>query len=233
MNVQRHGFTLVEVMVSLGIMMFMATIAWSTMAGTIEMRDYLEEQDQVDRSARVALNRLTHELSLAFLTDSTSAVNTYRTLFVGQDDDPADQLWFTSLSHRRMYRGTRESDQTEITLWTDEDPKHPGRMVLLHREAPRIDHEPDQDGTILPLATSVTRFDLRYLDGETGEWLDDWDTAGIETPDRLPRAVQILLTIMGPAPDDDESDVEHTYLTTVLLETADALEKSAFARGQQ
>ena len=228
----RAGFTLIEVIVALGIMALIASMTWAAMAGTFSLRDYLDEQDSLDRSARVAISRLTRELSLAFLTENTTSYNTYRTVFVGEDNDDEDQLWFSTMSHRRAYRGTHECDQAEVTLFTDEDPEFSGRRVLLHRESPRVDNEPDQDGVVLPLATSVSRFDLRYLDPKTGEWRDDWDTQGTETPNRLPRAVQIVLTLVGPDPDDEDRVVEYPYVTTVLVARADRLSRTLLGSEQ-
>ena len=145
MNVRRrHAFTLVEVIVAMTILAFIGTLSFSTIMGALQTRDILEAEDAVNQSARVAMDQIRRELSLAYLTPSTGAINTYRTVFVGQDSNP-DRLWFNSLSHQRLYRDTRECDQTEITLWTEEDPHDDDAKVLLHREAPRIDQEPDID----------------------------------------------------------------------------------------
>lgn len=231
---RQAGFTLIEVMVALAVMGLIASLAWGTMASSIEMRNYLELDQIVEREARATLARLERELNLAFLTENSSAVNTYKTVFIGKDEDDTDTLWFATKSHRRSYKGVHECDQTEITLWTDNDPKISSRQVLLHREAPRIDHEPDQDGVILPLATSVTRFDLTYLDPTTGEWLDEWDTTGIETPNRLPRAVQVVLQLMAPDPDDPDErsdDLERTYVRTIMVETATEQTRSLLSTG--
>ena len=142
----RSGFTLIEVLVALGVMVIIAVLTWETVAGALMMRDYLEEEDELERSAKVALQRISRELSLAYLTENTAAVNTYRTVFIGQDNDDTDVVWFATRAHRRTYATALESDQAEITLWTEPDPEISGRVVLLHRESPRVDEEPDRDG---------------------------------------------------------------------------------------
>ena len=223
----RPGFTLIEVMVALAIMTVIAALTWGSLSGALDTRDFLEQQDEVDRSARIAIARLQHEFSLAFLTENTAAVNTYKTIFVGKDAEGSDQVWFATMAHRRTIRDSRECDQAEVTLWTEDDPNgDSGDQVLLHRESPRIDQEPDKDGVILPLATGVARFDLRYLDPTTGEWKTEWDTQGADTPNRLPRAVEITLVLRGPDPNDENARIEHPYLTTVVIERASRLQKS-------
>lgn len=224
MSARRAGFTLVEVVVALAILSVIGLLSWGAVNGALQARDYLESSDEVDRSARLALGRITRELSLAFLTSNTGAVATYKTVFIGKDSEGGDQLWFSTMAHHRSIRDAREGDQAEVTLWTEPDPNgEGGEYALLHRESGRIDEEPDKQGVVLPLATGVARFDLRYLDGQTSEWRDEWDTTGPDTPNRLPRAVQIVLVLTGPDPDDDERTVEHPYLTTVLLERGQRL----------
>lgn len=229
--VRRRAFTLIEVMVAVALLTMIGAVVVGTLRNSLKARDMLAENDAVQQSARVAMERVGQELRLAYLTSSTSAVNTYQTIFIGQDDDPVDRLWFTTLSHRPMYKNTHECDQTEITLWSEPDPENPRLQVLLHREAPRIDEEPDVDGVILPLAHNVKRFDLRYLDGTTGEWLEEWSTISTETPNRLPRAIKLVLVISAPDLEDPDELVDHTFVTTILLEYAEPLARSVFALG--
>ncbi len=235
MNRRRAGFTLIEVVVALGVMVLIASLAWGVLAGTFKARDFLERQSRLEKSARVALDRIDRELSVAFLTSHTTAVNTYRTVFIGRDEDDADVIWFATRAHRRRYANAHECDQAEITLWTDTDPEDDSgrRLVLLHRESQRIDEKPDEDGVILPLATGVTRFDLRYLDPKTAEWRDEWDSTGTDTPDRLPRAVEVVLTLVGPDAADPDEDVERTFVRTILLVAADAMQRSLLNSGQR
>lgn len=226
---RRAGFTLIEVVIAIAVMAIIATLAWETIAGSMRARDYLAFEDELDRSGRIAMARIQRELTLAFLTPNVGAVNTYKTVFVGKDDNDTDQVWFATRAHRRSAANARESDQTEITLWCEPDPEHRNRSVLMHREGQRIDQEPDKDGVIQPLARDVTRFDLRYLDPRSGEWQDNWDTASADTPNRLPRAVQVVLTIGKDDPDDDREVVERTFVSTVVIEGANRLAKSATA----
>ncbi len=229
----RRGFTLIEVVVALGVLVVMAGLAWETLGGALALRNYFEEEQQIERAGQVAMNRISRELSLAFLTENVTAVNTYQTVFVGRDNDDEDEIFFATKSHRRTMYGSRESDQTEITIWLEEDPENPGQSILLHREAQRIDNEPDRDGAILPLARAVSRFDLRYLDPTTNEWLEEWDTQGTTTPNRLPRAMQVVLVIAGPHPEDEDETLDRIHVRTVIIEMADEIDQSAFAGNGQ
>jgi general secretion pathway protein J len=226
----RRGFTLLEVVVALGLMALIGVITFATMSNALTTRAMLEQEDEGNQGARVAMERLRKDLRLAYLTKNTTAVNTYRTQFVGQNKDP-DALWFTSLSHHRMYADSRECDQTELTYWVENDPTMDGAWALLRREAPRIDNEPEAGGLIAPLAYHLKSVDFRYMNSKTNEWLDEWDTNGADTPNKLPRAVQILLVFLVPDPDDPDRMSERPFATTVILHFADRLTQSLLNGG--
>lgn len=229
---RRAGFTLLEIVVALGVLAVIGVLTFTTIAGAFRDRDILEMEDEVNQQARVAMDKLVRDIQLAFLTGNTQATLTYRTLLVAKNNDP-DSLWVTTLSHHRLYRDSRECDQTEVTVWTEDDPNRRGVKVLLHREAPRIDNEPEKEGIIYPLAYNVKTFNLRWLDGTTNEWKDEWDTTGADTPNRLPRAAQIVLGLMAPDLDNEGKEVERTFATTVLLHFADPITPDAMSGGSQ
>jgi general secretion pathway protein J len=224
----RRGFTLVEVVISLGILLLIGTLSWSTIAGTLKLRMALEERDEISRQARVSIDRLKREIRLAFLTQNTTAINTYQTLFIGEDNGDEDTLWFTSMSHKRKVFGTKEADQAEITLWIERGPRELGQ-VLMHREMGRIDNEPDKDGAIQAMVAYVEKFNLRYLDPERNEWVDEWDTTDIETLNRLPRAVEITLIVETDDPSEKGERFRHEHISTVIIETASRITRSATA----
>lgn len=215
--------TLIEVMVALMVITVMSVVVFQTLANTAEMDELLSDRDETTRAARVALGRIQRELQLAWLTPNRDAALTYQTVFVGEDDSP-DTLIFASLSHERLYLNTRESDQTEITIWTEQETGKGKRgFTLYHREAPRIDDKPDEDGVIQPLAKNVRSFDVRYLDSQTNEWVEEWDTRGVDTPYRLPRAVELSLVLIGRDPEDRERSIDVPFLARVRTEFSPVL----------
>lgn len=218
---------MLEVVISLGILVFMATMTWQIIAGSLMLREVLEYQDLVARTARVAMDQMEKELRVAYLTSNTQAVNTYRTVFIGKDSGDEDSLWFNTLAHRRKYVGSKEGDQAEITLWVDRGNKET-ENVLFHRESGRVDQEPEKGGVVLPMVTNVKKFNLRYLDGKTNEWENEWDSTGVEKSNRLPRAVEISLVIEKENPETKE-DEEFLFINTVVLETAVPMTRSATA----
>jgi general secretion pathway protein J len=219
-HASRSAMTLIEVMVAIAVLGIIAALTGMTISGTLKAREALSYNDDMQQSARVALNTITRELQLGYLTYNRSTPNTYRTVFVGKDNDPVDELWFATLAHQRLYRNAKECDQAEITIWAEPDPYMDGHYVLMHRESPRIDHEPDQDGTIYPLAYGVRQFIVRYLDAKRCMWVEEWDSVNGEESmlDEVPRAAQVVLSLSSIDPDDEDEFIEHTFATTVILQ---------------
>jgi len=216
---QRRGLTLIEVVVAISIVVVMSVIVMQTMFNAAEMGTLLSERDATTRSARVTMSLLRRELQLAFISQSGASPDRYKTLFIHEDDNP-DKLFFTTFSHQRLYRNSRESDQTEISIWAT--PGEGKGYTLWHRESPRIDNEMDMGGPIYPIAHNVRSFNVRFLDPKTNEWVDEWasntaDTAG------LPRAAEIGLVLIGRDPNDRDRTVDIPFLSTVIFQYAPPL----------
>lgn len=213
----RRGMTLMEVMISVTIVLIMGLIIAESLANAIEYQRILEDRDVTIRQARVTLSKLRREIEQAYLTPSSTALETVQTVFVGQDEEP-DSLFFATMAHQRVYRDSRECDQSEITIWAERasEAQGPG-YVLFHRESPRVDHEPDLQGGVYPLAYNVRSFNLRYLDPRDGEWKEEWDTRSSDTLYRLPRAVEVGLVLIAPDPTDEGRSVDVPFVTSIAL----------------
>jgi len=219
----RRGMTLFEAMIAITVLLVMSLLVMETMRGSVQFKDLLEDRDNVTRQARVALSKLRRDIALAYLTPAWTSVETVQTVFVGLDEDP-DTLYFATLAHRRIYRDSRECDQAEISVWAEKGPTELGSgYVLYHRESPRVDEFPDEQGTVYPLAYNVQSFNLRYLDPIDNEWKEEWDTRNSETNYRMPRAVEIGLVLLTPDPDDTDRTVEVPFMTTVNLHFSDKI----------
>jgi len=209
-------------MVSIGILLVMSAAVVESMRNAITFQTLLGDRDELLRTARVALSTLGRDLQLAYLTPNRQAVERYQTVFVGTDEEPS-KIYFASLNHQRMLLDSRECDQTEITVWAEDSPERedPG-MVLYHRESPRIDEYPDEQGSIWPLAYNVRSFRMRYLDQATGEWRTEWDSRDADTFYRLPRAVELDLVLITPDPEDPTGErlVDVPFLSRVVVEYA-------------
>ena len=78
------------------------------------------------------------------------------------------------------------------------DPDVDGKMDLVRREQTPIDTDPKKGGVVNVVAENVEEFDLKYLEPQTGQWLDTWDSTQVTgQPGRLPLEVSIRLVLKG------------------------------------
>jgi len=217
----RTGLSLVDTLIAVAILMIISVFTVTSMQNSVTLNAAMKRGDGFLRAPMLKLRR---DMQLAYLTETITAAETYRTVFVGEDTDP-DQLWFATRAHQRRYRDARESDQAEITLWAERMPRVEGMedegLVLYLREAPRVDEEPGEGGTVMPIAYNVKDFNLRYLDGRINEWSDTWDTRSADHANRLPRAVEISMIVMIPPARVGDDWTEKPQKTTVLLQFAE------------
>ena len=228
-----RGFTLIEVMVSVGILGVIMVLIWSSTSQSLRAKDRIEARDMMYHEGQVALKKIADDLAVAFLTKSSattasattgsteaatpaaegsSARSEFRTFFVGEDRGELDSLKFTSLSHLRLVRGAKESDQCRISYEVVPHEEETGRYNIVRRQQPWLAADEEVGGRGFNLAEKILRFDVQYYDPRKNDWGREWDTNKVDWKDKLPMAVRV--TIVYPDPDDENVEVP---LTTVVV----------------
>ncbi len=186
-----RGFTLVEVLIAMGITAAMAAMTIGSLRSLDRASEVAREQDERYAAARVALGRMRRELSMAYLSENWNS-NRHReplTLFVGREDE----VLFTTLAHTRLYRDVRESDQAVVEYVLDSDPERSGERALFRREKTRIDDEPDRGGQRDLVADRIVSLRFEYWDAKRKDWVREWTTRSPEHEKELPQRVRIEL----------------------------------------
>jgi general secretion pathway protein J len=227
-----RGFTLIEVMVAVGLVVMMSTIIFMALRVNFRARKSAYRVQTSYHQASVALNRMRRALSMAFLSEHTDLEKNRETIF----DGDSDRVLFTYLGHMRMEPESRESDQGVIEFYTRRD-KETGEPALFMREKGVIDDDLDSGGRVLKLAERVKKLRLEYYNDEQEDWESDWKAempedagpagsreaealkksveklTGAEDMETfiLPKAVRITLVI------EDEEEHEYPFVTAVQL----------------
>lgn len=206
----QHGFSLVEILVSVVILAMMGTLMYESLTQASAAKE--ENEAALDRlqAIRVALGKMVRDFSMAFLSkhrDPQMGTDKHRTIFRGDRDKVA----FTALSHVRLYRDAKESDQCEVSYWLKRGPRTNG-LALWRRESRRIDDKPEQGGPSMVLLDDIVRLELRYWeykDCTDDCWKDRWDTTQLDGhPDRLPARVRIRLTVKNELDQEEKFETQ-------------------------
>jgi general secretion pathway protein J len=209
--------TLVEVMVSLVILSLIGTALWASFSQTAKNKLALEAESEHYHGIRVALERMTRELSMAYVSTHLNddlSLQVMKTAFIGTDRGDRDRIDFTSFSHQRLYRDAKESDQNEISYFVGRHPDDSSRMVLARREQNRPDDYPEKGGRVQILLEDIEELNFEYLDPQSAEWSRSWDTTQLAgQPNRLPTQVRITLVVA----DYDDPREERRFTTRAVL----------------
>jgi general secretion pathway protein J len=196
-----RGMTMIEIMVAIGILAMVAVLIHGVIDSLSRGRKGEGMRAERAHEGREAMQRMVRDLSGAFLSmhvPSVPALMTERTAFVGKSSLPYDRLDFTSFAHLRTERDSHESDQAEVGYFVVNDPEVPDKMDLVRREQTPIDYEPLKGGIVNVVAEDVERFDVRFLDPQTSQWVETWDSMVVTgQPNRLPFEVEIILVLKG------------------------------------
>lgn len=192
-----RGLTLLEVMIAVSVLTLVSVLvygAFSTIARGKATAGQLSERYRI---GRVAMTRISRELSMAFISLHNAMIpsmNTRVTAFTGR----TNRVDFDAFAHRRLLKDAHESDQCELSFFTISNPKKPGQLDLARREQAIIDDQPGKGGVVNVMVDDVDTFALKYLDPMSGMWTESWDTTSAAgQPNRLPLQIEIYLVLKG------------------------------------
>jgi general secretion pathway protein J len=203
---RQRGFTLIEVTIAVAITAMMAAMAFGAFRRAAAARDITDEQEERFAGARVALERMSVEVSEAFLSEHYDHKRFPRerpTLFRGRRDG----ILFASMSHERLARDAKESDQSMVEYSLDRDPDFPEEQALYRREKIRIDDQPDRGGSRAVLCHHVKALELSYWDWSKQEWVSEWSTAPGERT-FLPTRARVKLVLRMPDGRDEPFETQ-------------------------
>jgi len=195
-----RGFTLVEVTIAVAITAVIGLTVAGSFRRASDARELAEQQDERFTGARMALTRMSREVTEAFLSEhyDRKRFRERPTVFRGKDSGERDELLFATFTHARLQRDAKESDQAVVEYKLDSDPERRGELALFRREKGRIDDEPDRGGSRAVVLEHVKGFDVQYWDWKRQEWVREWDSSTVERQGWLPTRVRMRVRLSMP-----------------------------------
>lgn len=212
-----RGFTLMEVMISLGIVAVLAALVWGSFGPTWQAKEIVEAEANRYHAIRLALDRMSREISMAYLSEryDRRRFRDRPTHLVAEDSGDDDTLRFTTLAHERLYEDAKEGDQAVVEYRVGRDPEDRDRNVLFRRVNPVIDDRPEEGGVEAILADGVEGLSFEFWDVKDQEWTDDWDTNDVERKNELPERVRLTIVVKG----DDGKERRFSTQSMIVLTT--------------
>jgi len=225
------GFTLIEMLVALAIIMGIVTMVYGSYVATTKSMGAHQARMACSERAQLVLRLMTRQIRCAYVpfTDpnNETAVSPGETAQIAPTASNARRratetrirrpsTWFSGNSRGR--RGKILSFVTTGGPAAGPDaPRGLSRVTYLYDKATAILSISTQEcvgllrnredaGRAQPVLNNVTAIDLGFHDGR--QWQDEWD---YEKNEGLPQAVKFELTVM------DETAREHHYGTTIAI----------------
>ncbi|MBN1114386.1 MAG: prepilin-type N-terminal cleavage/methylation domain-containing protein [Oligoflexia bacterium] len=218
------GMSLIEVIIALAVFSIISLFTVSSTTQGFKISKKTSVESDYYHTLRTALRHIERDVSLAFHAFSdTKLGEQYRKqkieLYQLNDDyvmasvfiGTRDKLTFTSSSHRRMYRNTRETDTCEVSYYVDRALDNPGVNNLYKRESGFIDDKLEEGGNVYVLASDVESVSFKYFSSRSftkeGKWLEKWDSTEGDSANTFPEAVEVTLVLKHPFLEDKKLTV--------------------------
>lgn len=205
------GFTLIELVISLGIVAFMMMLAWQTTSAAIFTRKNLAFEQERDHELRVATSRIVRDLGSAYLSSNEDQSSMERrTLFIGRSEGTVDELRFSTMAHEVLWADANESEQTVVTYMAESDPDDRSKTNLVRKELRRMPDPLESRGEtpaeVDLLIRDVERVRFEYFDFKDKSWKQRWDSTQVDAErGRLPTRVRVTIEVAIHRGDDKET----------------------------
>jgi general secretion pathway protein J len=188
-----HGFTLLEVLVAFAITALLISAAVQAHIQILNAQRARIYERGRDVTAQRALDRLERELLSTLLMVKPEPVprEQYPWVFQGSDggSGESDSLRFITSSTRRTEANV--SGMRLVSYAARRGLEERGALYRSEEPLPRELPQPRApEGR--PALADVEQFQLRYLDPDSGNWVEAWDST---QADALPQAVEITLQL--------------------------------------
>jgi type II secretion system protein J len=198
------GFTLLEVMIALGIMATILAVLFGTYSAAVERAARARELSQVYHEARVLLELMAADLRAAYVKEAVEQAQQELQqarakpyVFEGEDRSeaglPEDSLTFSAFVPPSRPE-SRELEVCRVTYKLEPLADRPQERVLLRRVNCHLDPDATEHEQLLPLSELVRGLDFQYYDERNTEY-PQWRSRDMPGGKRLPARVKITLLL--------------------------------------
>ncbi len=248
------GFTLVEVMVAVSLLVSISAMCWVAMSQIFSARAYFEQRNERSQIIRNAMNRITRDFAGAYIAGPQHGGEE----LPGEERDPTtlseeelrrmafvepvqfgmigtdDKVSFTTFAHGRKQFDERSSFHAEVGYELrsirDEDT---GDLVqsLVRREDTTLDDRLERGGTIFTILPDVEEFRIEYWDSGkvrvgTQEEIAEgrWTSDWDTTRTEYAGRMPQRVRITIVLPPMEEGEPSETFTTQVQISITEVLE---------
>jgi len=189
----RKGFTLLEVLLALGILLVLATLAVGGFQALVDTTVFADEALESLHQGEMVMDRLERSLRSASFFERNPTLYAF-VHEKGTGSPPQDMAsWVTSTQSLLPPNYPTLQGLNRIFVSIEEIDGVTGLAVSAYPHL--IDPESDEIGEVEPwlLSNRVKGLELRYYDLTENEWVDEW-----ERDNQVPTSVELKLYVQSP-----------------------------------
>jgi prepilin-type N-terminal cleavage/methylation domain-containing protein len=204
------GFTLLEVMIAIGIMATILVILFGTYSAAVERAARTRELSQMHHEARVLLQLMANDLRSAYVKEAVEQaqqaqqaqqapqrVKPRPTVFIGEDrtesNQPADKLAFSTVLPTQR-PDVPDTEMCQVTYSIEPVTEPPQSRALFRRVNCSLDPEATDQDHVFLLTELAHGLDFKYYD-EQGTEYRDWNSREPRGGKRIPARMKITLLL--------------------------------------
>jgi len=212
------GFTLIEVLLAVAILAVLITVVYGSFSTASRNIQQAEERRDDTDLARALLSRMSDDIANAYVNTAMNSP-TLLTIFFGKKEEVEggeekirhDSINLTTLTNWRR-PNTKETELWEVGYYFKENPESPeGQRYSLYRREKRLlsrDSPALEGGDEYELSDRIESLQIRYYNGMSKQWVDEWDTRKIPV---FPAVAEITLVLDTGAAYVTQVDIVNTY----------------------
>ena len=211
---EQSAFTLVELVIALGIFGIIMTVAYLSLTSLTESKQALDDTRDNRFVADAVLGRMTRELQLAFAglplmppQDNLSTPNSSKVCLIGEqgslsNGEAGDRIEFLAMEGGQyLPDGGSHSGVVQISYRVELDPERPAggqdSYLLIRQETPYIRpfDKAYEKTMVFPVVKNIVAMRFRYLLPNEDSWAEEW---GKDTRINLPRLLEFTIKLRSP-----------------------------------
>ncbi len=226
---KQRAFTLLEVIITVGILSTMTIAAVSLLKSSLEMRKALAEKGvfahRMNTVIRILAKDIEHTWLLSTMVDQAQGrVRGTEPRSIFQFGSALDGLLqLTAVSHTPLLTDAKESDISFVSYELKESNRYPGRTALYRGAAPRVPENFRDQVKMDLLADSIKEVKIQAWTGDG--FVSEWSSQKSDTRDKLPQMLQLTIVAWNEIPEEGQEDLAlqggesflTTFSTTVFL----------------
>jgi type II secretion system protein J len=195
---ETRGFTLIEIVISIGILLSLTVGVVVMMRSAIDVRQGLSAQSRSVRQMNFAMEMIARDIEHAFILANSDQVRmpverTIKTIFRVEPSGDSDKLSLTTMSYQPIRANNHEGDQAYVVYELKDADGRPGEKDL-YRGTVSVAAANFREDPVMNMILRNVR-SLKIVGWRGDEWLRDrWDSTRGDTRNKLPKMVRIELS---------------------------------------